>query len=347
MKHLIIGVLALSLTACSPAEEAADSQPEPIFQLNAAVEAMTNEAPAQEPNMKRIKIATVGTPDVAGTAALYAEWLEYETVEEGTVSDALAASWGTPAAAGKPYALMQGKSGDDVFLRAIEVAMPEGYTPMTTHGWNAIEMIVEDPDAMYDRLIDSPFTHVGGPAFLSGGTSSIRATQFKGLSQEIFYFTTETGDRSTSTLLTPRAEVDRPFIMVVAGPDARALTDFYTQEFGGVEAFFLETPINIVAAAQGLPDDHMFTMGFVRLGEFSHSIEVDGYPPSSGPRPTAEGDLPPGVSITSFTVGDLDTVNPELFVQPPVMMEGLAYGGNRTATVIGPAGELIELIEEK
>ena len=347
MKHLIIGLLALGLAACSPAEQSPEPAAEQTSELNNAVEAMTNDAPAVEPNMKRIKIATVGSEDVAATAALYAEWLDYDIVEEGTVSDALAASWGTPAAATKPYALLQGKSGDDVFLRVVQVAMPEGYSAMTTYGWNAIEMIVENPDAMYDRLIDSPFSHVGGPAFLSGGTSSIRATQFKGLSEEIFYFTTETGDRAASTLLTPRTDVDRPFIMVVAGPDARALTDFYVNEFGGIEAFFLETPINVVSAAQGLPDDHMFTMGFVRLGDFSNSIEVDGYPESAGPRPTAEGDLPPGVSITSFTVSDLDAVNPELFVQPPVAMDGLAYGGNRTATVIGPAGELIELIEEK
>ena len=299
------------------------------------------------PNMERIKIATVGTRDVAQTAELYRRYLAYETVESGTVSEALAASWGAPAVAGRPYALMKGESGDDVYLRAIEVPVPDDYRAMTTWGWNAIEIIVEDPDAMYERLSDSPFTHVGGPAYLSGGTSSIRAVQFVDPSQALFYFTTETGDRSASTLLTPRVEVDRPFIMVVAGPDARVLSDFYVEQFGGIEAFYVESPIEIIAAAQGKPADHPYPLALVRLGAFSNSIEVDGYPPGTGPRPVPEGDLPPGVSITSFSVRDLDAVDASLFITPPSRPGGRAYGDNRTATIIGPAGELIELIEER
>ncbi len=299
------------------------------------------------PNMQRIKIATVGTRDVAQTAALYQRYLAYETVETGTVSEALAASWGAPAVAGRPYALMKGESGDDVFLRAIEVPVPEDYRAMTTWGWNAIEIIVEDPDAIYQRLSDSPFAHVGGPAFLGGGTSSIRAVQFVDPSQALFYFTTETGDRGASTLLTPRVAVDRPFIMVVAGPDARALTDFYVEQFGAIEAFYMEGPIGIIATAQGKPTDHPYPLALVRLGAFSNSIEVDGYPPGTGPRPTGEGELPPGVSITSFSVRDLDAVDASLFITAPTRPGGEAYGDNRTATLIGPAGELIELIEER
>jgi hypothetical protein len=305
--------------------------------------------PAEElrPVMDRIKIATVGARDVAGTAALYERYLDHVVVERGEVSAELAASWGAPAVAGRPYVLMQGRSGDDVFLRAIEVTAPEGYRAMTTWGWNAIEMIVEDPDAMYERLAESPFEHVGGPAFLGGGMSTIRAVQFVGPSQELFYFTTETGDRSRSTLLTPRADVDRPFIMVVAGPDARVLTDFYVQQLGTTEAFFMQSPVNVISRAQGLPPDHLFPLALVRLRAFSNSIEIDGYPPGTGPRPVAEGELPPGVSITSFTVPDLDALDPATFITPPVRPGGVAYGDNRVATIVGPAGELIELVEER
>ena len=135
--------------------------------------------------------------------------------------------------------------------------------------------------------------------------------------------------------------------MVVAGPDAQALTDFYVSNFSAEKAFFLQTPINVVSKAQQLPADHLFSMGFVRLGEFSNSIEIDGYPEeTSGPRPVAEGELPPGVSISSFGVSDLDLIDTSLFVSPPVRLTGAAYMGNRSATIVGPAGELIELIEE-
>lgn len=297
------------------------------------------------PNMQKIKIATVGARDVSATAALYRQHLRHAIVESGEISKALAASWGAPAMAGRPYALLQGESGDEVFLRVVEVTVPEDYRAMTTWGWNAIEIIVEDPDALYEYLLDSPFTHVGGPDYLGGGTSSIRAVQFTGPSQELFYFTTETGDRAASTLLTPRVDIDRPFIMVVAGPDARALTDFYVETFGTREAFFMETPVAIIARAQGLPEDHAFPLALVRLAEFSNSIEIDGYPRSTGPRTVAEGELPPGVAMSSFTVRDLDAIDPALFITPPLRPGGRAYGNSRVATVIGPAGELIELIE--
>jgi len=158
------------------------------------------------PNLERIKIATVVTQDINVTKALYGEWLGYRIVEDGMIPKPLANSWGTPEMDGKPYALLQGESGDDVYLRVIQGTLPKGYKAMTTNGWNAIEMIVENPDAIYEKLIDSPFVNLGAPANLGAdGISTIRAVQFKGPSEEVFYFTTDTGDRSTSNLLTPRA----------------------------------------------------------------------------------------------------------------------------------------------
>jgi hypothetical protein len=44
-------------------------------------------------------------------------------------------------------------------------------------------------------------------------------------------------------------------------------------------------------------------------------------------------------------VPSLDDLNLP-FLGPPTTHEGLAYAGARAATLIGPAGELIELIEE-
>jgi len=331
----ILSLTLLSLVGCV--------QNVPREDPPAATETLAPQAATQ--NIQRIKIATVGAKNLAETTVLYERWLDYKVVERGSIPALLATSWGAPNIADQPYALLQGSSGDDVFLRVLETPHSEAYAAMTTFGWNAIEIIVEDPDEIYKKLSNSPFMHVGGPDYLSAN-SSIRAVQFKGPSEEIFYFTTETGDRTKSTLLTPRAAIDRPFIMVVAGPDARALTDFYVETFDAKEAFFLNTDIAILAKAQGLAEDHKFEMGFVRLGEFSNSIEIDGYPESTQPRKIAEGFLPPGVSITSFALQDLGRINADLFISPPMSMPGKAYAGNRVATIRGPAGELIELIEE-
>lgn len=298
------------------------------------------------PNLERIKMATVGTDNVAKTASLYESLLNYKPVENGNVSAELARSWGAPAAEGRPYVLMQGASGDDVYLRAIEVNFPPDYKALNSYGWNAVEMIVEDPDAIYRKLIDSPFEHLAGPEGLGGELSTIRVVQFKGTSEEVFYFTTETGDRTKSTLLTPRSDVDRPFILVLAGPDPRALMNFYISTFGAIEALYLKIPVELIAKAQGLPSEHIYEIGLVRLKEFSNSIEIDGYPETTGPRLAAPGDLPPGVSMATFSVSDLNQIDPDLFISEPIRHSGKAYQGNRSATIIGPAGELIELIEE-
>lgn len=76
-------------------------------------------------------------------------------------------------------------------------------------------------------------------------------------------------------------------------------------------------------------------------------MEIDGYvKPGLGPRPRAPGELPPGNAIASFSVPDLDAIKVQ-FIQPPTVLEGAAYGGARSATFIGPTGELTELIEER
>ncbi len=299
------------------------------------------------PNMERIKMATVVSQDIKSTITLYRNWLKYNLVEEGILDSVITKSWGTPKMLGKPYALLQSKSGDDVYLRVVQGTVPENYKAMTTFGWNAIEIIVDNPDSVYTSLANSAFVHLDGPSNLGDELSTIRAVQFKGPSEEVFYFTTDTGDRSKSTLLTPRVAIDRPFIMVVAGPNARTLTDFYKSTFGTNEAFYIKTPISLVASAQDMPTDYKFNLGLVRLGAFSNSIEIDGYSENATKRYVAEGELPPGVSIATFTVKNLDLIDSKLFVSVPTKHSGIAYKGNRTGTIIGPAGEMIELIEEK
>jgi catechol 2,3-dioxygenase-like lactoylglutathione lyase family enzyme len=298
-------------------------------------------APAVTPLISRIKIATVGAPDVAAIEKLYTEWLGLKVVEKGKVSPAMAKSWGAPKAAGKPFVLMSSASSPDVFIRAVQTDMVQGYKAMTTHGWNAIEILVEDPDKVYERLSKSPFVHVGGPKNLNPPFNSIRATQFKGPAEEILYFTAEQGDFAKSPLPPAKSFIDRPFIMVLAGPDANAMVKFYMDTFlmrGGPPN---PTTIDIIAKAQGLPADHQFPLGLVRAAEKGNNIEIDGYPPSAKPRTRAEGQLPPGVAMTSFNVNSLDGLKVD-FIAPPAKL----YGDKRAATFIGPAGELTELIEE-
>jgi len=192
---------------------------------------MADAQQAAEPALHRIKMATVNVPDMEQWSALYKEWLDYQVVEQGEVPAALAASWGAPASAGQRYAVMAPASGTDVFIRAVEGDRVPGYRAMTTWGWNAIEIIIDDIDVLYAKLKDSPFEFVGLPASLGARYPTIHAMQVKGPAEEVLYLTTETGDRSTSPLPLPGGLVDRPFIMVVAGPDIEAMRDWWTSSF--------------------------------------------------------------------------------------------------------------------
>lgn len=206
---------------------------------------------------------------------------------------------------------------------------------------------MKDVYALDRRLKDSPFKTIGGPESLGGG-STIHAMQVIGPSQEVLYLTQETEPKEGGLLPTPGSFVGRPFIMVIAGPDVNAIVDFYSSKFavaGRGAAVGGGSAIGIISRAQGLPEDHIFPTGFAGLAEHGNYIEIDGYPDSASPRPKVDGQLPPGNAIISFSVNSLDGLDLD-FITPPVRDKSLAYGGKRSATVIGPAGELIELIED-
>jgi catechol 2,3-dioxygenase-like lactoylglutathione lyase family enzyme len=327
--YSIIGTSTIlaGLSACSPSPE---------------------EQEAAEPDLQskitRIKMGTIGCVDLPTTEDWYSNWLGYSVVERGEISAELAGSWGTPNMAGRAYFLMQPESGTDVYIRAIETDGVDGYSAMTTFGWNSFEIIIEDVYALNERLLKGPFEIIGGPEALSP-ESTIHAMQVIGPSEEVLYLTQETNPEAT-LLPDPGSFVDRPFIMVLACPDVSAIVDFYQSNFsvpgggGGGDG----ASIGIIARAQGLAEDHKFQMGFMRFADHGHYIEIDGYPDSATSRPRAEGQLPPGNAMCSFNVNDLDEFDVD-FISAPVRDSSLAYGDHRTATLVGPAGELTELIE--
>lgn len=322
------------LTACGQSAEQGEGQQQ--------AEQLAEQPP--EAKIRRIKMGTIGCRDLASTEDWYTNWIGYIVVERGEISADLAGSWGTPNMAGRAYILMQPESGTDVFIRAVKTDGVDGYSAMTTFGWNSFEIIIEDVYALNERLLKSPFEIIGGPEALSS-ESTIHAMQVIGPSEEVLYLTQET-DPEATLLPDPGSFVDRPFIMVLACPDVSAIVDFYGSKFGvfGRGGAGDGMSIGIIARAQGLPEDHKFQMGFMRFADHGHYIEIDGYPESATSRPRADGQLPPGNAMCSFNVNDLDEFEVN-FISAPVRDSSLAYGEHRSATFIGPAGELTELIE--
>jgi len=326
----LTGAMAAATQAgCSDAQESAD---------NSSAGGTEENTMSGPPLLNRIKMATLAVPDVTAIADLYAEWLGYATVQTGTVPEQLARSWGAPNSAGRPYVVMQPESGTDVFIRAVEIDPVPGYKAMTTWGWNAVEIIVDDPDAVYEKLLDSPFTLLGEPKGLQN-YPSIRATQFQGPAEDVLYLTAETGDRDNSLLPHPGAFVGRVFIMVVAGPDIQALQDFYADSFNMQRGAINNSPVELINRAQGIALDSERPITILGMADHGNILELDGYGDHTGPRPSNEGQLPPGIAMTSVEVESLDALSLDFITDP------VAEYGTRAATAIGPAGELLELIE--
>jgi len=309
-----------------------------------ATTALSGTSLAQSSNalLSRIKMATIGAPDLTTLENAYTKALNYVVIERGRVSKELAQSWGTPTTFGRNFIVMQSDSKDDVFIRGVDIDPVPNYKAISSWGWNAIEIIVDDVDSLHKTMLKSPFRHIGGPANLGGSNASIRAAQYIGPAEDVIYLTCETGDREKSPLPIPRGNVDRPFIMILSGPDIDKMENFYANTFNMKEGGYRFTSKGgLISKMQGRSMDYEYNLGLIRLRERGNSIELDEYPTDIGPRPHPKGQLPPGVAMTSFNIDDLDAVSVDFIAEPII-----EYGGRRTATFVGPVGELTELIEE-
>lgn len=290
-----------------------------------------------------ILAVTLAVADPAAAAEAYTRHLDYRIVDRGIVPAGLAVAWGAPAAAGTDYLLLQPASGEPVYLRILrqDPASPP-VAAMRTHGWNANEILVEDPVALHARLKDSPFRIVGEPRGLDFNPAVI-AMQALGPAGELVYFTRIPPGKSQFNLGSARSFVDRTFIVVVGGPDIEAIRRYYADGLGLPVTPRQETQIRVLSNAWQRPPETRWPIAIASLPQ-GFLIEIDGYPAESSPRPAAPGALPPGIAMVSFGVGNLDAVRVSLLASPLRRTEA-PYFGRRVAAARGEAGELIELVE--
>ncbi|MDX1294082.1 MAG: VOC family protein [Hyphomonas sp.] len=293
--------------------------------------------------MTLLKCATHMVQDATAAAERYAKWLDYSVVEQGQVSEDLARSWGAPASAGRAYVVMQPASGAEVYLRFIEGDVVEAYAPIRTHGWAAIEICVQDVEAVNDRMIQSEFEVIGPPKPLDG-FPTVKPMQVRGPDKEIVYLTEIKVDGPSSGLPTPQSLIDRPFILVLACADLPANIAWVKDVFG----FEMIDPVAIkytmISQAFGLPEDSKHELVTAKWkGEVF--IELDQYPAEATPRPAHEGALPPGVSITTISFPDFDRLEGR-WMSPPLVRNGPLYAGRRVGVLKSPDGALFEVIEQ-
>lgn len=295
------------------------------------------------PLLTRYRMATVGAPNLALFEQMYTEHLGLKVREKGKVSAATAASWGAPKSAGRPYILLSSDTSRDVYIRGVEVDAVPGYKALTTVGWNAIEIIIRDIDALHKKLKASPFKFIGEPAPLAR-YPTIVAMQVVGPAEEVLFLTTETGDPSKSPLPVAQSMVDRIFIMVGAAGDLNAMRDWYASNFNMKPNAINDSGWPVTRELQGRAADAKYSTTLLYLKNHGNIMQLDGYPAPALPRPSADGQLPPGVAMTSFAIPSLDGLKLK-FLAAPAKLDGEAYAGRRAATAAGAGSEMVELIE--
>lgn len=286
--------------------------------------------------LKSIVIITISVLNLGSVEDAYKDHLNYKTVDHGALTAEIAETWNAEKMTGSKYLIMQPSSNEPVYLRFIENPTTKKHAAMTTHGWNATELLVKDPDTLAKQLADSPFTIIGPPKDLWAAPNAPRAMQVRGPAGEVLYLTRNHD-------FTFNAFVDRAFIMVLAGPSMADLNDYYSNKMGLGVGTVMQFPITAVSRAQNLSSDTTYPLAIATISP-QFLIELDEYPETAGPRPVTDGFLPPGTAMVTFEVHDLDAFDID-WRATPRSLHGLPYGGRRTAVTMGPAGEWIELIE--
>jgi hypothetical protein len=262
---------------------------------------------------------TIVTSDLDAALGAYTQYLGYRGAPPEKVGDHLAQAWGCPAAADARMATLWPESGTQRFVRFVETPTPE-VAPFSTFGWSAIEIVVQDVDAVAARLVRSPFRTIGAPAVLDFDfTDKIRAMQVLGPAGEVLYLTQIEEEIPGFDL--PRAEsfVDAPFIAVLGGPSLEAAAAPYAAH-GRAAGPVLQARIDVLSRAYRLPADTRYDLTTLALPDRT-LIEIDAFPAAATPRPRSAIGLPAGVAMASF-----DDV-----------------GGGNIRVVSGICGELIEM----
>ncbi|MEM9533279.1 MAG: VOC family protein, partial [Pseudomonadota bacterium] len=291
-------------------------------------------------------MVTVLVPEPGPVSEAYQSALNYFEVARETVGENLAGSWNAPQVADNDYRLLMPQSREPVYLRFIGVPDQGNYEPLKTEGWNAIEILVQDPDAVAETLRASPhFKVVGEPAFLTE-RKQIKAMQAIGPANELLYLTRIKSQESSGFGLMPAvSEVDRVFIMVLAARDRTALDTFYGDTFGMAVAGPFDYRVSVLSRAWSLPEETLYPLTLVQLSP-RFVLELDDYPDEAQTRSVTSEGLPGGIVMVTFVVDDLAPFR-DHWLAEPVALPQAPYNGRRAVTLVGPAGEYIELVEER
>lgn len=273
--------------------------------------------------LNRLSGFTITATDPATVAGHYVAHLGYVVCDQGIITPGKADQWRTPNMTGRHYVEMHvpTSTGPGCFVRFIEQA-PFPRMPLLGHGWNAMEVLCQNPYELAKDFSGSAFRVVIPPRPLPFDPD-LHAMQVIGPAGELIYFTSLPTHKELLDLRPAERRVDEPFIAILGGPDIEAMLGFYRTQLATPTLPPSPVNVRIINDEFALGEDARVPLGIVKLPRF-HLIEVDEHPSASQHRPRREGELPPGIAMVSFDVGG---------IQSP----------DRVQVVIGAAGEWLEL----
>jgi len=296
--------------------------------------------------LTEIRIVTHCVTDLDTEIDTWSRYLGYTLLERGQLPVELCAAWDAQAEAGQNYAVMAPASKAPVYIRFVETGKRAGYWPPVTWGWNATEILVEDPDKLAAQLTNSPIQRFGGPGDLYNHEKAPRAIQTLGPSGAMLYFTRLLPGGSRYGLHGARSPVDRIFNVVLGGPSLDELRSFYQHKMGLRVSEPMGFTMTLAAQACGASPDTEFPICVAPLRARHSILELDEYPENSAPRVREADCIPGGMSMVSFDTPSLDNFG-VAFRANPVPVNTFPYDGRRVAVAEGPAGEWLELIESE
>jgi catechol 2,3-dioxygenase-like lactoylglutathione lyase family enzyme len=289
-----------------------------------------------------ILLATVSVENAAAAADLYAASFGFEIIQSGILTDEQTASWATPGLTGANFTIVAPPGRAPGWIRFIESPGAGAYRPLGSSGWAAIEILVQDTDAVARSLEGSLFEVIGEPKSLTN-FPEIRAMQVIGPMGEVLYLTTLPESVGDFRLPTAVDAIDRVFIVILATRNFKGVTEGFAADFSIPIGNIRKRGVYFEGETYGHEPAEDMSMTTLQMNRHS-LIQVDEYPNAVPDRPEVAGALPSGFAVATFAVPSIEPFIARA-LGPVVRLDDEPYTGRRALMIRNLEGWLTELVE--
>lgn len=226
---------------------------------------------SSSPKLGPVALCTLVANDGLQAAQAYCDYMHQQITASTPLTKETACALGLESLEGNPSWVLANTQGRQ-WLHIIEAPEAPARDALTTYGWLAMEVLVDDVDQLAGTLESSPFELLRPPADLDV-SDKIRACQARGPAGEILYLTQVRGEAPPFELPQCEAPVDHLFIPVLSSPDRdSSLRDYSAiSESNGLS---FETKITVINQARNFDLERRHPVATLQLAECA-LIEID------------------------------------------------------------------------